>query len=54
MTGGIFRSVWQDYRGNRGRDGDGYRVVRKARLEGLEVVDGPPLYLCAGGGYLLF
>ena len=39
--GGIFRSVWQDYRGNRGRDGDGYRVVRKARLEGLEVVDGP-------------
>ena len=39
--GGIFRSVWQDYRGNRGRDGDGYRVVRKARLEGLEVVEGP-------------
>lgn len=31
--GQIFRSVWQDYRGNTESDGDGLRVVTKARIE---------------------
>ncbi|WP_305804146.1 DNA methyltransferase [Stenotrophomonas sp. YIM B06876] len=30
--GQVFRSVWQDYRGNAGSDGDPLRVVRQARL----------------------
>jgi len=33
--GEVFRSVWQDYRGNTNNDGDPYRVVSKARLGGL-------------------
>lgn len=33
--GEVFRSVWQDYRGNTENDGDAYRVVMTARLTGL-------------------
>ena len=33
--GEVFRSVWQDYRGNTENDEDPYRVSRKARLTGL-------------------
>lgn len=33
--GEVFRSVWQDYRGNTENDGDPHRVVTKARLTGL-------------------
>lgn len=33
--GEVFRSVWQDYRGNTNNDGDPYRVISKARLVGL-------------------
>lgn len=33
--GEVFRSVWQDYRGNTDNDEDPYRVVTKARLTGL-------------------
>lgn len=33
--GEVFRSVWQDYRGNTDNDGDAYRVTRAARLTGL-------------------
>lgn len=39
--GEVFRSVWQDYRGNTENDGDSYRVVRTARLDGLQKKDGP-------------
>jgi adenine-specific DNA-methyltransferase len=38
--GEVFRSVWQDYRGNTENDGDPYRVVRTARLDGLPKKDG--------------
>lgn len=38
--GEVFRSVWQDYRGNTGNDGDAYRVVTTARLTGLPKKDG--------------
>lgn len=31
--GHVFRSVWQDYRGNNGSDGDELRVVTKAHVE---------------------
>jgi adenine-specific DNA-methyltransferase len=31
--GQVFRSVWQDYRGNTANDGDALRVVNAARLE---------------------
>ncbi|WP_417233638.1 site-specific DNA-methyltransferase [Arthrobacter sp.] len=31
--GQVFRSVWQDYRGNTGNDGDELRVVTKAHVE---------------------
>jgi adenine-specific DNA-methyltransferase len=30
--GKMFRSVWQDYRGNTAGDGDPLRVVTKARI----------------------
>lgn len=33
--GEVFRSVWQDYRGNTDNDEDPYRVVTTARLTGL-------------------
>lgn len=33
--GEVFRSVWQDYRGNTDNDGDPYRVVKKAVLTNL-------------------
>ncbi|MBL7466231.1 site-specific DNA-methyltransferase, partial [Escherichia coli] len=33
--GEVFRSVWQDYRGNTENDDDPYRVITKARLTGL-------------------
>lgn len=33
--GEVFRSVWQDYRGNTENDADPHRVVTKARLTGL-------------------
>jgi adenine-specific DNA-methyltransferase len=39
--GEVFRSVWQDYRGNTDNDDDPYRVVSKARLTGLPVKEGP-------------
>jgi adenine-specific DNA-methyltransferase len=39
--GEVFRSVWQDYRGNTDNDGDPYRVTRTARLTGLPKKDGP-------------
>ena len=39
--GELFRSVWQDYRGNTENDGDPYRVVTTARLDGLPLKDGP-------------
>ncbi|WP_244540845.1 site-specific DNA-methyltransferase [Methylobacterium sp. yr668] len=38
--GEVFRSVWQDYRGNTENDGDAYRVVTTARLSGLPKKDG--------------
>ncbi|MBU2341846.1 MAG: site-specific DNA-methyltransferase [Alphaproteobacteria bacterium] len=38
--GEVFRSVWQDYRGNTENDEDPYRVVTKARLTGLPRKDG--------------
>lgn len=38
--GEIFRSVWQDYRGNADNDVDQWRVITKARLE-LHPKDGP-------------
>lgn len=38
--GEVFRSVWQDYRGNTENNDDPYRVVIMARLEGLETVEG--------------
>lgn len=39
--GQVFRSVWQDYRGNTENDDDPYRVVTKARLDGLQALDRP-------------
>ena len=38
--GEVFRSVWQDYRGNTENDGDAYRVVTTARLAGLPKKEG--------------
>lgn len=38
--GEVFRSVWQDYRGNTENDEDEYRVVRKAQLTELPVKEG--------------
>ncbi len=38
--GEVFRSVWQDYRGNRDNDDDPLRVVTKATLSGLPVKSG--------------
>jgi len=38
--GEVFRSVWQDYRGNTENDGDRYRVVTTARLTGLPKKEG--------------
>jgi adenine-specific DNA-methyltransferase len=38
--GEVFRSVWQDYRGNTENDGDALHVVRKATLPGLPVKSG--------------
>jgi adenine-specific DNA-methyltransferase len=37
----LFRSVWQDYRGNTENDDDPLHVVRKAVLSGLPVKSGP-------------
>jgi len=39
--GQVFRSVWQDYRGNTENDDDPYRVVTVARLTDLSAKDGP-------------
>jgi adenine-specific DNA-methyltransferase len=39
--GEVFRSVWQDYRGNTDNDDDPLHVVRKAVLSGLPVKSGP-------------
>lgn len=39
--GEVFRSVWQDYRGNTENDDDPYRVVTVARLNDLPAKDGP-------------
>jgi len=36
----VFRSVWQDYRGNTDNDHDPLHVVRKAVLSGLPVKSG--------------
>ena len=38
--GEVFRSVWQDYRGNTENDDDRYRVTQKAELTDLPVVLG--------------
>lgn len=38
--GGIYRSIWQDYRGNTENDDDPYRVVSKAELNDLPVRTG--------------
>ena len=38
--GEVFRSVWQDYRGNTDNDHDPLHVVRKAVLSGLPVKSG--------------
>jgi adenine-specific DNA-methyltransferase len=38
--GEVFRSVWQDYRGNTDNDNDPLHVVRKAVLSGLPVKSG--------------
>lgn len=38
--GEVFRSVWQDYRGNTENDGDAYRVVTTARLANLPKKEG--------------
>lgn len=38
--GEVFRSIWQDYRGNTDSDGDALRVVKQATLT-LDSVDGP-------------
>lgn len=38
--GEVFRSVWQDYRGNTENDEDQYRVVTTARLSGLPKKEG--------------
>ena len=38
--GEVFRSVWQDYRGNTENDDDPFRVVTRARLTGLPAKDG--------------
>jgi len=38
--GEVFRSVWQDYRGNTENDDDAYRVVTTARLTGLPKKEG--------------
>ena len=38
--GEVFRSVWQDYRGNTDNDDDALHVVRKAVLTGLPVKSG--------------
>lgn len=39
--GHVFRSIWQDYRGNTENDDDPYRVVTIARLTDLPAKDGP-------------
>lgn len=39
--GEVFRSVWQDYRGNTDNDDDPYRVVTEARLSDLPKKEGP-------------
>lgn len=39
--GQVFRSIWQDYRGNTENDDDPHRVVTIARLTDLPVKDGP-------------
>ena len=39
--GEVFRSIWQDYRGNTENDADPYRVIHIARLTGLPAKDGP-------------
>lgn len=38
--GVVFRSVWQDYRGNTDNDDDPYRVVTTARLDNLPIKNG--------------
>ncbi|GBQ66666.1 adenine specific DNA methylase Mod [Acetobacter lovaniensis NRIC 0474] len=38
--GEVFRSVWQDYRGNTENDADSHRVVTTARLTGLPKKEG--------------
>jgi adenine specific DNA methylase Mod len=40
FDGEVFRSVWQDYRGNTDNDDDPLHVVRKAVLSALPVKDG--------------
>lgn len=39
--GEVFRSVWQDYRGNTANDDDALHVVSKAQLSQLPVKPGP-------------
>lgn len=39
--GELFRSIWQDYRGNTENDADPYRIIPIASLTGLPAKDGP-------------
>lgn len=41
FDGEVFRSVWQDYRGNTENDDDPLHVVKQAQLSGLPLNDGP-------------
>ena len=47
--GQVFRSVWQDYRGNTANDADALRVATQAVLT-VPPKDGARRGLCAGGG----
>jgi adenine-specific DNA-methyltransferase len=39
--GEVFRSVWQDYRGNTEKDADAYRVITTARITSIPKKNGP-------------
>lgn len=39
--GEVFRSVWQDYRGNTEKDADAYRVITTARITSIPQKNGP-------------
>ena len=51
--GKVFRSVWQDYRGNTANDGDPLRVVTQARADRARQDRAAP-GVRAGGGCVRF